>query len=167
MKRYLLIATLFLACSSDTITHAQVENVGMSAQEFKGQIELEASPADVWNALTEAKSICELLNYTLRTGPQNFSGVGDNVQLTVWSDNGTFIVTKYVPQKEIRFVWDPENATYFCLQQWALTAKGENTIVNFKLTYTESGSQTSEALAQQVDFYKKMLAKLKATVEKS
>ncbi len=165
MKSYLIIALLFLACTSDSFSNSPATNVKLGGQKFEGSVTINASPADVWKVLTNTKKFCNLLNYNYESGDKKIAAVGDNVNLAVWGDKGSFVVIKSVRNSELRFVWDPENASYFCSQRWLLNSSGNQTVVRFKLSYTESGPQTPESIAKQVQFYDKMLSNLKRAVE--
>jgi len=145
MNRF-TIATLFLllACTSSASNGGDVKNSKLNAESFHGQVEIDASTQDIWKVVSNAKSLCALLNYELMSGATDFQKPGDYIRAKSWGDASTMIPTMVVPNEELRFGFDPDNASYFCNQRWVLTPKGKKVVVQFTLTYTESGTQSEE-----------------------
>jgi len=118
----------------------------------------------VWNVLTDMKKISEVLGYDY-VGTTKMNKAGDKVQLTIWGDSGTYILIYSKAGSELRFMWEPENATYLCQTRWRLAASGKTTKVMFEDRYTESGPQSADDIAAQVKGYNEALARLKSTCE--
>lgn len=148
-----------------TMVFAQVENTKIGAQEFTGEIVIEADKAAIWSILTNVDEFCKIMGYRYLDGARVFDKVGVNSQLEDYGDKGTLILTKFVLNEELRFSWDPDNASYLCTERWTLTTNGNNTSVKLVLRYSESGPQSAEAISEQVEHYNTALAKLKRKAE--
>jgi carbon monoxide dehydrogenase subunit G len=144
---------------------AQVANKKLTGQSFGGEITINASPQAVWAVLTDVQKVGSALNFEYKGAPKKLEKVGDNVQLKVWGDTGTYILIYAKPGSELRYVWEPDNATYICQERWTLAPSGKGTKVTYEERYTESGPQTAEAIAEQVKSYNQALAKVKALCE--
>ncbi len=166
MKRYIFwIAALILVFAVQSGS-AQTKNAPLSAQSFKGDITIQATPQQVWEALTDANFLTQLLGYEHIGGVKKFSRLGDHAKVKVWGENGTFMMVRAKPKKELRFSLDPESGSYLCSCRWKLTKTSNGTRVQYHERYTESGAQSKEELQQQVDHANKMLKKLKMVAEK-
>jgi hypothetical protein len=107
------------------------------------------------------------MGYNYTGGKKKFSKIGDEVKVKVWGDEGTLMLVRSNPNKELRFNLDPANGSYICNCRLVLSKSGKGTKVWFEERYTESGSQTKEQLKEQVDELNNMLKKLKSEVEKN
>lgn len=144
---------------------AQVTNKKLTGQSFGGTITINASPQAVWAVLTDVQKVGSALNFEYKGAPKKLEKVGDSVQMKVWGDAGTYILIYAKPGSELRYVWEPDNATYICQERWTLAPSGNGTKVTYEERYSESGPQTAEAIAEQVKSYNQALAKIKALCE--
>ncbi len=162
--RRVIIFTLGLLLLG-TYGFAQVTNKKLTGQSFGGEITINATPQAVWAVLTDVQKAGSALGFEYKGAPKKLEKVGDSVQLKVWGDTGTYILIYAKPGSELRYVWEPDNATYLCQERWTLAPAGKGTKVTYEERYTESGPQTAEAIAEQVKSYNQALAKLKAMCE--
>ncbi|MCI0698887.1 SRPBCC domain-containing protein [candidate division KSB1 bacterium] len=144
---------------------AQVANKKLTGQSFSGEITINASPQAVWAVLTDVQKVGSALGFEYKGVAKKLEKVGDSVQLKVWGDAGTYILIYAKPGSELRYVWEPDNATYICQERWTLAPSGKSTKLTYEERYTESGPQTAEAIAEQVKSYNQALAKVKALCE--
>lgn len=163
MRRVLpLLCALFMLCAAG---FAQTTNKKLTGQSFVGEITVNATPQAVWAVLTDLQKLSGVMNFGY-TGPaKTLAKPGDGVAMKVWGDTGTFILIHQKPASELRFVWEPDNATYICQQRWRLTPAGSTTKVSIEERYTESGPQSEADIAAQVKAYNEALARLKAKCE--
>ena len=158
-----MIVLLFIA---NYTIFAQVNNTKLTGQSFKGEITINATPKAIWSVLTDIQKLSEIENFGYEGTPKKLSKIGDSVPLKVFGDEGVFILIYSKPEAELRYTWEPDNASYLCQERWQLISSGNTTKVTFEDRYTESGSQTPEDIAVQVKSYNEALAKLKTVVEK-
>jgi hypothetical protein len=163
MRRFIVCALGLLLLSAQGF--AQVVNKKLTGQSFGGAITVNASPQAVWAVLTDVQKVGSALGFEYKGAPQKLEKVGDNVALKVWGDTGTYILIYVKPGSELRYVWEPDNATYICQERWTLAPSGKATKVTYEERYSESGPQTAEAIAEQVKSYNQALAKVKAMCE--
>jgi hypothetical protein len=148
-----------------TQVFSQVANKKLTGQSFKGELTINASPQAVWAVLTDVQKVGSALNFEYKGPAKKLEKAGDNVQLKVWGDTGTYILIYAKPGSELRYVWEPDNATYICQERWTLAPAGNGTKLTYEERYTESGPQTAEAIAEQVKSYNQALSKVKALCE--
>jgi carbon monoxide dehydrogenase subunit G len=163
MRRFIVCALGLLLLSAQGF--AQVVNKKLTGQSFAGAITVNASPQAVWAVLTDVQKVGSALGFEYNGAPKKLEKVGDNVALKVWGDTGTYILIYVKPGSELRYVWEPDNATYICQERWTLAPSGKGTKVTYEERYSESGPQTAEAIAEQVKSYNQALAKVKAMCE--
>jgi len=166
MKRnrvFVLLASALILAQANGF--AQVANKKLTGQSFGGEIVIEASPQAVWVAITDVQKLGSALNFEYKGAAKRLEKVGDHVQMKVWGDAGTYILIYAKPGSELRFVWEPDNATYLCQERWTLTAAGKGTKLTYEERYTESGPQTAGQIAEQVKTYNQALARVKAVCE--
>ena len=145
---------------------SQTINKPINGQSFSGEITINAAPAQVWRVLTNGDQLTELLGYTYISGAKTFANIGDKAQVKVWDDACGLIVVRSDQNKELRFNLDPENGSYICNCRWTLSKSGKGTKLLYEERYTESDSQTAEAIASQVKDANARLKKLKILAEK-
>ena len=145
---------------------SQTINKPINGQSFSGEITINVAPAQVWRVLTNADQLTELLAYTFISGAKSFASIGDKAQVKVWDDACGLIVVRSDQNKELRFNLDPENGSYICNCSWTLSKSGKGTKLLYEERYTESDSQTTEAIASQVKDANARLKKLKILAEK-
>lgn len=159
-------SVLFIAAILISIgVFAQVNNTKLTGQSFKGEVIVDASPQAVWTALTDVQKLSDLENFKYQGAPKKLTKVGDSVSLEVFGDQGTLILTYAKPDEELRYTWEPDNASYLCQDRWVISSSENGTKVTYEERYTESGPQTAEDIAAQAKLYNEGLTKLKTTVE--
>lgn len=129
-------------------------------------IELTAKPAEVWATLTTWEGFGTLTGFK-PTGPgKKISRVGDSTAATVWDDRGMLVVTGFVPEKELRVSWDPENASYLCAKRIVLKPSAGGTTLEYRDRYTDDQPNADETArkvaadtAQHVAAFRKMVEK--------
>jgi uncharacterized protein YndB with AHSA1/START domain len=160
---FMLLTLALLVVGANSF--AQVVNKKLTGQHFGSAIMINASPQAVWAVLTDVQKVGSALGFEYNGAPKKLEKVGDNVQLKVWGDTGTYILIYAKPGSELRYTWEPDNATYICQERWTLTPSGKGTKVTYEERYTESGPQTAEDIAKQAKSYEQALAKIKAMCE--
>jgi len=161
----LIIVGLLLFISSSI--NSQIINQSITAQGFSGEIIVDASPDQVWEVLTDVTQLAEICGYEYIGGAKTFAKVGDEAQVKVWGDVGSFMLVRMNNESELRFNLDPENGSYICGCRWRLSKSGDGTKIWFEERYTESSPQTKEELNAQVNDFNKSLEKLKEKAEKN
>lgn len=157
----LLVAIIFVAVPGFT----QVANKKLTGQSFSGELSINASPQAVWMVITDVQKLGSALNFEYKGVPKKLEKVGDNVQMKVWGDTGTYILIYAKPGRELRYVWEPDNATYICQERWTLTPADKGTKLTYEERYSESGPQTAAAIAEQIKSYNQALARVQAMAE--
>jgi uncharacterized protein YndB with AHSA1/START domain len=129
-------------------------------------IEVKASPAAVWTALTTWDGFGTLTGFKPTGTQKSFSKVGDSTAAQVWDDKGTLVVTAFVPQRELRVAWEPENASYLCAKRIVLKPSATGTTVEYRDRYTDDQPNAEETArkvvadtAQHVAAFRKMVEK--------
>ncbi|MFQ5709294.1 MAG: SRPBCC family protein [bacterium] len=161
---YFIMGVALIFSSQSGFT--QTQNQPITGQSFSAEITINAAPARVWEILTDAGQLTGLLGYEFGGGAKTFAKVGDEAQVKVWGDAGSFTLIRANPGKELRFSLDPENGSYICSCRWVLSKSGTGTKLWFGERYTESGPQTKEDLEAQVKDSNERLRKLKLQAEK-
>jgi hypothetical protein len=157
-----IVVALIFALQS---VYSQTENEPITGQSFSGEVTINASPDQVWAVLTDVGQLTEICGYEYVGGAKTFSNVGDEAQVRVWDEPGSFMLVRANNNKELRFNLDPEDGSYICNCRWILSKSGDGTKVWFEERYTESGPQTKEDLEAQVKDYNKSFKKLKMKAE--
>jgi len=157
----LLFAIIFFTAPGFT----QVINKKLTGQSFGGELIINASPQAVWAVITDVQKLGSALNFEYKGAPKKLEKVGDNVQMKVWGDAGTYILIYAKSGSELRYVWEPDNATYICQERWTLAPAGKGTKLTYEERYSESGPQTAAAIAEQIKSYNQALARVKALCE--
>ncbi|MFQ5676613.1 MAG: SRPBCC family protein [bacterium] len=165
MFRYFNIIGLVLIISLQ-VSIAQTRNQKLGAQSFSGEVTINATPARVWEVLTDVGQLTEIMDYEYVGGAKKFVKVGDDAQVKFWGDTCGFLLVRANPNKELRFNLDPDNGSYICNCRWVLTESGSGTKVWFEERYTESGPQSQEDLNSQLKETNKKFARLKLKAEK-
>jgi len=163
MHRVILLVVTALLVSAAGF--AQTTNKKLTGQSFVGEITVNATPQAVWAVLTDMQKLSSVMNFGYTDPAKTLAKPGDGVAMKVWGDTGTFLLIYQKPASELRFVWEPDNATYICQQRWRLTPAGSATKVSIEERYTESGPQSEADIAAQVKAYNEALARLKAKCE--
>ncbi len=140
------VAVVLLAATS---AFADSTHQPISAQSFQGETIVRAAPEQVWSVLTDARELTQLLGFDYHEGARTFDHVGAAARVTVWGEDGNFVLVRAKDRRELRFSLDPAGGSYICACTWALEPVDGGTRVRFTERYTESGAQTAEALAAQ------------------
>lgn len=161
------IFTMFIVSSLllNSYAFSQVDHEPIAGQSFKGEVMIDASPQAVWAVLTDVQKRGSALGFDYEGTAAKMERVGDNVRLKIWEDTGTEFLSFTRPEIEVRYLWEPDNATYICQERWTLAPEGDGTRLTFEQRYTESDPQTAEALAEEAKSHNQALAKLKALCE--
>ena len=129
-------------------------------------IEVKASPAAVWTALTSWEGFGALTGFQ-PTGPEkSFSKVGDSVAAQVWDDRGTLVVTGLVREKELRVTWEPGNASYLCAKRIVLKPSAGGTTLEYWDRYTDDQPNADETARKVVADTAQHVAAFRKLVEK-
>jgi len=156
-----LIGLLLVSISS----FAQVTNKKLTGQDFTGEVMINASPQTIWAVLTDLQKFSGVMGIEYKGVAKKMEKVGDNAPVKFAGDTGSWILTFVKPGSELRYSWEPDNASYLCQERWLLTPSGKGTKVWYEDRYTESGPQTAEAIAEQIKSYNQALARLKTLCE--
>lgn len=162
LKYLVVLAAMILPVVSGV---AQVTNKKLTGQSFGGELMINASPAAVWAVITDVQKLSSALNFEYNGAPKKLEKAGESVAMKIWGDTGTYILIYTKPGSELRYVWEPDNATYICQERWRLAPAGKGTKLTYEERYTESGPQTAEAIAEQIKAYNQALARVKAMCE--
>ena len=157
--------SILFSLTALSFSYSSVQNTQISGQEFKGQIEINASPEKVWFILTNIKTLTDAIGFEFLSGKTNVNTVGDTARIKVWSDNTTYLLTYVDINKELRFALEPDNASYICQKRWILEPSGNKTILTLVDIYTDSSKQSQESLNKQSAEWEKKLSKIKALAE--
>jgi carbon monoxide dehydrogenase subunit G len=160
----IVVGVLIFAFQS---SRAQVINQSITGQDFSGEVTIDASPDQIWQVMTDVTQLAEICGYEYIGGAKTFEKAGDEAQVKVWDDVGSFMLVRMSDKSELRFNLDPENGSYICGCRWRLSKSGDGTKVWFEERYTESGPQTKDELDAQVSDFKESLNKLKEKAEKN
>jgi len=155
------IGLLFVGSGS----FAQVTNKKLTGQDFTGEVIINAGPQAVWAVLTDLQKFSGVMGLEYKGVAKKMEKVGDNAPVKFAGDTGSWILTFVKPGSELRYSWEPDNASYLCQERWLLTASGKGTKVWYEDRYTESGPQTAEAIAEQIKSYNQALTRLKTLCE--
>ena len=157
----LLLALLLLNANVFT----QVANKKLTGQSFTGEVMINAAPQAVWGVLTDAQKLANVTGFEYNGPVKKLEKMGDNVPMKGFGDTGSLIVVYAKSGAELRYAWEPDNASYLCQGRWTLTAAGKGSKVTYVDRYTESGPQTADDIAAQIKSYNEALARLKAKCE--
>ncbi|MDZ7343163.1 MAG: SRPBCC family protein [candidate division KSB1 bacterium] len=144
---------------------AQVANKKLTGQSFTGEVMINAAPQAVWGVLTDAQKLAHVIGFEYTGSVKKLEKIGDNVPMKGFGDTGTLVIVYAQPAAELRFAWEPDNASYLCQGRWTLAAAGKGSKVTYIDRYTESGPQTPEDIAAQIKSYNEALTRLKAKCE--
>ena len=140
MKFVIASVVLLFFLISPQLSVSQVTDTQAGAQEFEGEIMVDAPPEKVWDILVDLKNFSGVMGFKWQSGKDKVANVGDTARMRVWSDNTTYLLTFVEPGKE------------------------KDDVVLYDI-YTESGGQSEEALQQQIDAWQGHLEKLKSMAE--
>jgi len=164
MRRSMFMFTLGLIFISTNI-FSQVANKKLTGQDFTGEVTINATPQQVWAVLTDLQKFSSVMGIEYKGAAKKLEKVGDSAPVNYGGDSGMWILVYARPGSELRYSWEPDNASYLCQERWILTPAGKGTKVQYEDRYTESGPQTAEAIAEQVKSYNQALARLKTMCE--
>ena len=165
MSRAICFCVAFIFLLSHHTLMAQVMNKKLTGQSFTGEITVSAGSEAVWPVLTDMQKLSKAMGYEYKGAPLKFSKPGDHAKLTIWGDSGAYVLIYSKPGEELRFMWEPDNASYICQQRWRLVPAGKGTKIIFEERYTESGAQSEADIAAQVKAYNEALVRLKTSCE--
>lgn len=131
------------------------------------RLEVKAPPARVWAALCSVKGFCALAGFTPDAASKGraFARVGDHARAGVWSDRGSLVVTGWVPMKELRVAWEPENASYICATRILLTRTAAGTSLDILDRYSDDQPTVDETARKSAEETGRALETFRALVE--
>ncbi len=118
---------------------------------ISARVEVKAPPATVWKTLCSVDGFCAITGFKPVPGQKlrSFSRVGDALPAGIWTDTGRLIVTHLSPGRELRVVFEPENASYLCASRVILKPSGDGTSVEYTDRYSDD-QPTVDQTARQV-----------------
>ena len=141
------VAALALLLLLPVLAPAEVLPTKKAAMVFiPSKMELKAPPEKVWTTL------CSMKGFSMLTGFKSdslsrrvtFFRVGDLERASIWSDKGRLVVTDFVPQKELRVTWEPDNASYLCSKRFLLSKTETGTTLEMWDRYTDDQPTVDE-----------------------
>jgi len=116
------------------------------------KLEVKAAATKVWAALTSLEGFGTLTGFKPQAGQKisSFSKVGDHILAQVWDDKGRLVVTEFVPERELRVVWEPEKGHYICQKRIVLTPGAGVTTIEYWDRYTDDQANADDTAKQVV-----------------
>ncbi len=132
------------------------------------RLEVKAPPARVWAALTSVKGFCALTGFTPDAASKGhaFARLGDHARAGIWSDRGTLVVTGWVPMKELRVAWEPENASYVCEKRILLAKTAAGTSLDILDRYSDDQPKVDETAKKSAEETGRALEAFRVLVER-
>ena len=164
-----LLAAVTAAAASAPAARAEVLPVKKSALvAIPSRLEVKAPPARVWAAVCTMKGFCALAGFTPDAASKGrvFARLGDHAGAGIWSDRGSLVVTGWVPMKELRVAWEPENASYVCAKRIVLTKTAAGTSLDMLDRYSDDQPTVDETAKKAADETGRALGAFRALVEK-
>ncbi len=168
----ILITLLIIASGMVSVAHSQNLAVSkLALMTFEGKMEIKASPAQVWAALTDAdkaQSWCPYWKTAKATQP--LTAVGRTIEyMDSWGNGGKSVVIYAEQAKELRVAHVPNDGSYVCQVKFILEPKGNTTVVSVTDQYSDKlevpvDKDTAAQVKQEITKY---MAALKTLVEKS
>jgi uncharacterized protein YndB with AHSA1/START domain len=160
---FLVAATAFAA---DNVSVSK-----MALMNVDGSIDIAASPAKVWAALTDADKVqswCPIWTQP-PTGGKSLATVGNTVMFKdEYGNTGKSVVLYVDAMKELRIAHVPDNGSYVCQAKFILEGKGNATTVTVKEQYSDDMNVPvdRDTALKTKNGIAKSLADLKAMAEK-
>jgi len=138
-----MLGSLLLAGGLGLAAAAAAQDVAVSKMAFmtfKGDVMIQAAPAAVWSALTDAdkaQSWCPLWKDAKTTTP--LTRVGATIGFAnEFGDVGKSVVLYVDPERELRIAHVPDNGSYACQTSMVLTPKEGWTLVHVTEQYSDA-----------------------------
>jgi len=113
-------------------------------------IDLKAPIAQVWTALASSRGLTALTGGKI-DGSKGLAKVGDATTGMCSSDKGDFVCTHAVDGKELRISFEPENASYLCVNRITLESlPGGLTRLSITDRYSDDQADTVDKTAKEV-----------------
>jgi hypothetical protein len=162
---------LISVCSIISTAHSQ--NVAVSKlalMTFEGKMEVKASPAQVWAALTDADKAPSWYPYWKTNKPaQALTSIGQTmIYIDGWNNKGKSVVIYIDKGKELRLAHMPDDGSYVCQSKFIIEPKGIATMVTIIEQYSDNldvplDKDTAAKVDQEMTQY---MAALKTLAEK-
>lgn len=134
---FVVAGSLCLAGTSDAQDLAVSK---MALMTFEGDMMVQAPPAAVWSALTDADKVqswCPLWKDAKMT--KSLTAVGQTLDfMDDYGNAGKSVVIYLDPGKELRLAHVPDNGSYVCQAVIRLTPDGTGTKVHFSEQYSDA-----------------------------
>ena len=138
---------LTLGLLAPALARAEVLPTKKAALVFiPSKMELKAPTEKVWATLCSMKGFSALTGFA----PDSISRMkvfirfGDFARASIWSDKGHLVVTGFVPFKELRVTWEPDNASYLCSKRFLLSKTATGTTLEMWDRYTDDQPTVDE-----------------------
>ncbi len=171
MKRSIFVALFVWAMVGSVVARAgDVQVSKMALMTFSGEVQIAATPADVWAALTDkdkAVSWCPM--WKDASNRQPLAQVGNSMDFVdEWKNPGKSVVIFVDEGKELRLAHVPNDGSYVCQLKIVLTPEGNATRVAATEQYSDAldaptDKDTAAMMKTEMASY---LAGLKAVAEK-
>jgi len=169
MRRFLLISILLFGIV--TVAFGQSVTVSkMALMTFTGTMEVKATPAQVWAALTDGGKIQSWYpGWKGATGVKSLAMIGASISYKdEWGNPGKSVVIYAAKDKELRLAHVPDDGSYLCQVKFKLEAKRTGTTVTAADQYSDNLDVPldKDTAATAKASMMKYLAELKAAAEK-
>jgi uncharacterized protein YndB with AHSA1/START domain len=172
MMRRVLCQAFMLMFAAGLMSGANGQNVTvakMALMSFTSTIEVKASPAQVWAAITEpAKAKAWYPSWKNAKETQALATVGQSIGFVdEWANAGKSVVLFVDKNKELRVAHMPNDGSYVCQVKFKLEPKGPGTVVTIVDQYSDDINVPldKDTAAKVKEGMTKYMASFKATVE--
>jgi uncharacterized protein YndB with AHSA1/START domain len=164
MSVLVLVAGAMSGVQGQTVTVAK-----MALVSFTSTMEVKASPAQVWAAITEpAKAKGWYPHWKGAPQTQALAAVGQSINFVdEWSNAGKSVVLFVDKNKELRVAHMPNDGSYVCQVKFKLEPKGSGTVVTVIDQYSDDLNVPldKDTAAKVKEGTTKYMAALRAAVE--
>lgn len=137
---------------------------------IEGSMQINAAPAAVWSALTDADKVQQWCPYWKdAAAAQPLSKVGQTIKYTDnWGNVGKSVVIYAKASEELRLAHVPDDGSYVCQAKFVLQPKGSATVVAVTEQYSDAldvptDRDTAAQAKKEIEGY---MAALKTIAEK-
>lgn len=162
------LAALALLVTAGPSVRAEVLPVKKSAMVLiPSKLDVKAPVARVWGAVCSVRGFCLLTGFTPDPASKGrlFARLGDHVRAGIWSDKGTLVVTGFVPSRELRVTWEPENAGYLCAKRIVISKTAAGASLEIWDRYTDDQPTVDDTAKKVSGETAKALAAFRELVE--
>jgi uncharacterized protein YndB with AHSA1/START domain len=148
--RSVLVAAGALVTIAGLSTGAWAQSAKMSKMALmtcEAQIEIKATPAQVWKALTDADKVqswCPLWKAAAQVKP--LTSVGQTIAFKDdWGNVGKSVVIFVDAGKELRVAHVPDNGSYLCQTRFVIAPGAQGTVVHVTEQYSDAMDVPTDA----------------------